>query len=71
MVEGFPAATLGNYGIMALHPDDSIVAQLDLKLYAALTAFKGMRARTQLPEEGWAAIKHPSALPFVALRRGL
>ena len=48
-LKDFPAAVLGNYGITALHPDDFIIAQLDLDLYAALTAFKGMRARKRNP----------------------
>ena len=48
-LKDFPTAVLANYGITALHPDDFIVAQLDLNLYAALKAFKGMRARKRNP----------------------
>jgi hypothetical protein len=35
--------------LVALHPDDFIVAQLDLDLYSALGAFKAMRARKRNP----------------------
>ena len=38
--------------MVALHPDDFIVAQLDRDLYSALGAFKAMRARKQNPTYG-------------------
>ena len=44
-LKDFPASVLEVYGLIALHPDDFIVAQLDLDLYPALAAFKAMRAR--------------------------
>lgn len=48
-LKDFPAAVLETYGLTALHPDDFIVAQLDLDVFAALGAFKGMRARKRNP----------------------
>ena len=45
----FPAAILAPYGVEALHPDDFIVAQIDLNEIAALTAFREMRARKRNP----------------------
>ena len=38
------ASVLDVYGLVALNPDDFIVAQLDFDLYSALGAFKAMRA---------------------------
>ena len=35
-LKDFPASVLEVYGLIALHPDDFIVAQLDLDLYSAL-----------------------------------
>ena len=48
-LKDFPASILDVYGLIALHPDDFIVAQLDLDLYSALGAFKAMRARKRNP----------------------
>ena len=48
-LKDFPASALEVYGLVALHPDDFIVAQLDLDLYSALGAFKAMRARKRNP----------------------
>lgn len=48
-LKDFPASILEVYGLIALHPDDFIVAQLDLDLYPALGAFKAMRARKRNP----------------------
>lgn len=48
-LKDFPASALEVYGLIALHPDDFIVAQLDLDLYQALGAFKAMRARKRNP----------------------
>jgi predicted nucleic acid-binding protein len=46
----FPDQALKVYGIEAIHPDDFIVAQLDLDEVAALAAFRDMRARKKNPE---------------------
>ena len=51
-LKDFPASILDVYGLVALHPDDFIVAQLDLDLYSALGAFKAMRARKRNPTYG-------------------
>lgn len=51
-LKDFPASVLEVYGIVALHPDDFIIAQLDLDLYSALGAFKAMRGRKQNPTYG-------------------
>jgi predicted nucleic acid-binding protein len=48
-LKDFPASILEVYGLVALHPDDFIVAQLDLDLYSALGALKAMRARKRNP----------------------
>lgn len=48
-LKDFPASVLEVYGLVALHPDDFIVAQLDLDIYPALGAFKAMRARKRNP----------------------
>lgn len=57
----FPAGVLGPLGLEAIHPDDFIVYQFDLDLYAALAAFKNMRSRlrkpTMSPEEFIVAIE--------------
>lgn len=51
-LKDFPTSALEVYGLVALHPDDFIVAQLDLDLYSALGAFKAMRARKRNPSYG-------------------
>ena len=51
-LKDFPSSALEAYGLVALHPDDFIVAQLDLDLYSALGAFKAMRARKRNPTYG-------------------
>ncbi len=48
-LKDFPASVLEVYGLVALHPNDFIVAQLDLDLYSALGAFRAMRARKRNP----------------------
>ena len=48
-LKDFPASILDVYGLIALHPDDFIVAQPDLDLFSALGAFKAMRARKRNP----------------------
>jgi predicted nucleic acid-binding protein len=45
----FPRATLATYGVEVLHPDDFIVAQIDLNELSALAAFRDMRARKRNP----------------------
>lgn len=45
----FPADVLRPYGIEAIHPDDFLIAQLDLDEFAALAAFRDMRARKKNP----------------------
>jgi predicted nucleic acid-binding protein len=51
-LKDFPAGLLGTYGIEAIHPDDFMVAQLDLDEFAALAAFRDMRARKKAPALG-------------------
>ena len=51
-LKDFPVSVLEVYGLVALHPDDFIVAQLDLDVYSALGAFKAMRARKRNPAYG-------------------
>jgi hypothetical protein len=48
-LKDFPAETLQPYGIEAIHPDDFLVAQLDLDEFTALAAFRDMRARKKGP----------------------
>lgn len=48
-LKDFPAGTLQPYGIEAIHPDDFLVAQLDLDEFSALAAFRDMRARKKNP----------------------
>ena len=45
----FPDGVLRPYGIEAIHPDDFLVAQLDLDEFTALAAFRDMRARKKTP----------------------
>lgn len=45
----FPDDLLRPYGIEAIHPDDFMVAQLDLDEFTALAAFRDMRARKKNP----------------------
>ncbi len=45
----FPDDVLRPYGIEAIHPDDFLIAQLDLDEFAALAAFRDMRARKKSP----------------------
>lgn len=44
-LKDFPASALEVYGLVALHPNDFIIAQLDLDLYSVLGAFNAMRTR--------------------------
>ena len=45
----FPPATLAPFGIEAIHPDEFLIAQMDLDQVAVLGAFKDMRARLNNP----------------------
>ena len=45
----FPPVDVAPFGIDVLHPDDFIVAQLDLDEFATLAAFREMRARKKNP----------------------
>ncbi len=45
----FPEEKLRPHSIEAVHPDDFIVAQIDLDAIAALSALKAMRLRRQRP----------------------
>jgi predicted nucleic acid-binding protein len=48
-LKDFPAERVGQFGIEVIHPDDFIVKQLDLDLFTALAAFRGMRTRWRRP----------------------
>jgi predicted nucleic acid-binding protein len=50
-LKDFPQEALAPFGIEALHPDDFILAQLDLDPFTAIAAFKHMRARRKRPQE--------------------
>lgn len=45
----FPTKALEPWGIEAIHPDDFLVAQLDLDEFATLAAFRDMRLRLKAP----------------------
>lgn len=45
----FPDDLLRPYGIEAIHPDDFLVAQIDLDQFTALAAFREMRERKKSP----------------------
>lgn len=67
----FPAATLAPYGLEAIHPDDFLVAQLDLDEFTALAAFRDMRARKKNPPldpEGFAQALERNGLVATANR---
>lgn len=67
----FPADALAPFGLTALHPDDFIVAQLDLDQIAALVAFKEMRRRRKRPQdsaEEFAQMLERNGLPATAAR---
>lgn len=49
-LKDFPSSALAPLGIEALHPDDFLVAQLELEPLKVLPAFKKMRARLKNPE---------------------
>jgi predicted nucleic acid-binding protein len=47
----FPASTLQAYQLQAIHPDDFVLNQLELRPYEALVAVKKMRARLTRPPQ--------------------
>ncbi len=70
-LKDFPSDALAPFGLTALHPDDFIVAQLDLEQLAALAAFKDMRARRKRPQESaeeFAQTLERNGLPATAAR---
>jgi hypothetical protein len=70
-LKDFPGDVLAPFGLTALHPDDFIVAQLDLEQLAALAAFKDMRARRKRPQESadeFAQTLERNGLPATAAR---
>lgn len=48
-LKDFPAAALAPHGLEAVHPDDFLVAQMDLDELAVLSALKDMRRRMRNP----------------------
>ena len=48
-IKDFPAYILEVHGLCAVHPDDFLIAQLDLDPISALAALKEMRARSKNP----------------------
>ncbi len=46
----FPAHVMAKHGIEALHPDDFVMNQLELRPFEALEVFKRVRAKRQRPE---------------------
>jgi predicted nucleic acid-binding protein len=46
----FPLAILAQHGLERIHPDEFIVAQIDLDLVSSLSAFRSMRGRRQNPQ---------------------
>jgi hypothetical protein len=46
----FPDSVLSIFGLMAIHPDDFLVAQMDLDQVRVLAAFKDQRARLKRHE---------------------
>lgn len=46
----FPAEALASFGVVAQHPDDFLLNQLDLNPIAALKSIKAMRARWRNPQ---------------------
>ena len=50
-LKDFPGEVLGRYNIEALHPDDFVLNQLELRQIDALAAIKAMRARLRRPPQ--------------------
>jgi hypothetical protein len=70
-LKNFPSDVLELYGLAALHPDEFIVAQLDLDIYPAPGAFKGMSERRHNPShsaEEFAAAMERNGLVATARR---
>ena len=66
-LKDFPEDTLAPFGLQAIHPDEFLIAQMDLDQLAVLAAFKAQRERLRNPvytalasqrhwsETGWCA----------------
>lgn len=70
-VRDFPSDVVEPLGIEVIHPDQFIVAQWDLDPFAAIAAFKHMRARWKKPQasaEDFAAALERGGLPATAQR---
>jgi PIN domain len=68
-LKDFPAHALDKYQIEAIHPDDFVLNQLELRPYEALVAVKKMRARLTRPPQSAAeliATLERSGLPATA-----
>jgi hypothetical protein len=50
-LKDFPASALARYQIEAIHPDDFVLNQLELRPFEALAAVKAMRARLTRPPQ--------------------
>lgn len=55
-LKDFPADALDPHRIEAIHPDDFVLNQLELRPYEALAAVKKMRARLNRPPQSAAAL---------------
>lgn len=67
----FPPQLLAPFALEAIHPDEFLVAQMDLDQVAVLTAFKAMRARLKNPlytAERFAEVLERNALVATAQR---
>lgn len=70
-LKDFPEAVLAPFGLQVIHPDEFLVAQLDLEPFAMLSAFKQQRQRLQKPEmtpEAFAAALERNGLILTAQR---
>jgi hypothetical protein len=70
-LKDFPASALDAHLIEAIHPDDFILNQLELRSFEALTAVQKMRARLTRPPQSAAeliATLERSGLPASAAR---
>ena len=48
-MKDFPDEVLAPFGLHAIHPDEFLIAQMDLDQIAVLAAFKAQRARLKSP----------------------
>jgi hypothetical protein len=48
-LKDFPDAALAPFGLLAIHPDEFLIAQMDLDQLSVLAAFKEMRLRLSSP----------------------